>query len=169
MRIGILSDIHDNIWRLEEALIQLQGTDQIWCLGDLCSPFVVDRLGRGFSRDIHLVFGNNDADRFRITLKAAAYAHLHLHGEFARLEAGNRRIALHHFDDVGRELANGGQFDVVCFGHNHQYEEARIGSTWLLNPGEIMGGLSDPQVSTCMILDLETDQVQKVTLGQCYK
>lgn len=164
MRVGILSDIHDNIWKLDAALERLQGLDQLWCLGDLCSPFVVDRLAQGFAGPIHVVFGNNDGDRYRITLRARQNPQLELHGEFAVLEVEGKRIALHHFDDVGRELARAGQFDVVCFGHNHRYEMTREGATLVLNPGEIMGGLSDPPVSTCMILDLAGDTVERIEL-----
>ncbi len=34
MRIGILSDVHSNWEALQAALAQLEGTDEIWCLGD---------------------------------------------------------------------------------------------------------------------------------------
>lgn len=165
MKIGILSDIHDNIGQLDAALRRFQGLDQLWCLGDLCSPFIMDRLGRGFAGPIHVVFGNNDGDRFRLTLKAGAYSQIQLHGEFARLEVSGKRIALHHFDDVGRELARGGQFDVVCFGHNHRYEMTRVESTLVLNPGEILGGLSEPPVSTCMILELPSEKLERIDLA----
>ncbi len=46
---------------------------------------------------------------------------------------------MHHFDDVGRALAAGGGYDVVCFGHNHRLEVERVGRTWLINPGAILG------------------------------
>ena len=48
MKIGILSDIHDNIWNLRAALEGLGEADALICCGDLCSPFVVGLLGEGF-------------------------------------------------------------------------------------------------------------------------
>ena len=82
MKIGILSDIHDNIWNLRAALEGLGEADALICCGDLCSPFVVGLLGEGFpGRPIHVVFGNNDGDLFRITQNASRVAGLELHGE----------------------------------------------------------------------------------------
>ena len=69
-----------------------------------------------------------------------------------------------HFDNIARELAAGQGFDVVCFGHNHRFEIRREGQTLLINPGEIMGGLSSDQVSSLVIYDAETGQAQKVEL-----
>src|SRR5262249_62381862 len=68
MLIAILSDIHDNIPKLRAAIEHIQRVDALLCGGDLCSPFIVDELAR-FPGPIHVVFGNNDADLFRITQK----------------------------------------------------------------------------------------------------
>lgn len=138
----MISDIHDHLDHLESALKAARGAQVLLCCGDLCSPFVVDRLGRGFQGDIHVVFGNNDGDRYRIALRAAGFRNITLHGEFAELDIDGRKIALHHFDDVGRALARGGKYDLVCFGHNHRAETQSLDGTVLLNPGEVMGGLS---------------------------
>jgi len=162
MQVGVLSDIHDNIWKLESALRLLGGVDALICCGDLCSPFVVDRLANGFPGPIHVVFGNNDGDRYRITLKADQYHHFHLHGEFAELEFGGRRFAVNHFDEIGRALADSEAYDVVCYGHNHTYEVDQVGKTVRINPGEIMGGLSNPPVSTCAVYDTVTQSVRRI-------
>ncbi len=164
MKIAVISDIHDNIWNLEKALGRVQAADAVICCGDLCSPFIIDQLGKGFEGPIHIVFGNNDADRFRITLKAKTYPQIELHGEFAELELGGRRFGVHHFDDVGRALARGGAYDVVCFGHNHRFEVAREGGTLIVNPGEIMGGLSAGQRATCVMYDTESDSAERIDL-----
>jgi hypothetical protein len=56
MKIGILSDIHDNLWNLRAALGGLGEADALICCGDLCSPFVVGLLAEGFpGRPIHVV------------------------------------------------------------------------------------------------------------------
>ena len=52
-------------------------------VGDLCSPFVIHHLGKGFKGTIHIVFGNNDGDLYRMTQNSQAYPHLSLHGEMA--------------------------------------------------------------------------------------
>jgi len=153
MKVGILSDIHDNIWNLEKALIQLRQADVILCCGDLCSPFIIDRLGKGFTGPIHVVIGNNDADRYRITLRASQYSNIHLHGEFLEITLDGKSFAVNHFDNLGYALADSEKYDVVCFGHNHRYEVRKKGRTLVVNPGEIFGGLSEDQTATFVLFD----------------
>ncbi len=139
MRLAIVSDIHDNIWKLARALDAIRGADALLCLGDLCSPFIIHQLGRGFSGPIHVLFGNNDGDLFRIDANARKYSHIAIHAEFFRGEFGGKSIAAVHYDNIARPLIASGEFDAVCFGHNHVYEVTRSGRTVGINPGPIMG------------------------------
>jgi uncharacterized protein len=139
MRLGILSDIHDNVWKLKAALARLADCDVLLCCGDLCSPFVIDELAKGFARDIHIVFGNNDADLFRITSKTRTYPHVNLAGELFEASFDGKRFAMNHFDYLAKPMAQSGLYDVVCFGHNHELEIAHFGKTLAINPGPIMG------------------------------
>ncbi len=138
MRIAILSDIHDNLWNLAPAIAAVQGADALICCGDLCSPFVIDELAK-FSRDVHIVFGNNDADLYRITAKALKTPNVKVHGELFQTVLDNVRLAVNHFDYLARPIAKCGDYDVVCFGHNHEFEISRAASCLLINPGPIMG------------------------------
>jgi uncharacterized protein len=139
MQIAVLSDIHDNLWNLAAALQFLEGrASTLLVCGDLCSPFVVDQLAR-FRGQVHIVFGNNDADLFRITSKANALPHIHLHGEFCETAFENRRFAMNHYDSIAKPLAESGRYDVVCFGHNHELEVKTQAKCLLINPGPIMG------------------------------
>ncbi len=165
MKVGIISDIHDNIWRLSDALERLERADVLICCGDLCSPFIVDRMANGFGGPTHVVFGNNDADLYRITVKASQHPHFHLHGEFAELEIDGQRFAVSHFDNIGRSIAASGRHDVVCYGHSHVYETLDQDGTLCINPGEIMGGLSEPPVSTCAVYETSTRSVVRIELG----
>lgn len=138
MRIAIISDIHDNLWNLAAAVEAVKGADALICCGDLCSPFVIDELAK-FERDIHIVFGNNDADLYRITAKALKKPNCHVHGELFEAEFDGKRFAVNHFDYLARPMAKSGDYDVVCFGHNHTFEISRAGKCLLINPGPIMG------------------------------
>jgi len=146
MKIAILSDIHDHLGTLIPALawIEKQKIDTLICCGDLCAPFIMARLGQDFSGEVHLVFGNNDADLFRITHIAGTFGkRVHLHGELGEVELGGLRVGINHFHNIAQPLAASGMYDLVCFGHNHQYEWQQVahanGSTHLLNPGTLMG------------------------------
>lgn len=138
MRIAILSDIHDNLWNLAAAVDAIRGADALICCGDLCSPFVIDELAK-FERDIHIVFGNNDADLYRITAKALKKPNCHVYGELFQTVFERKRFAVNHFDYLARPMAKSGDYDVVCFGHNHHFEISRAGECLLINPGPIMG------------------------------
>ncbi len=163
MKIGIISDIHDNIENLQNVLTRLQNVGALICCGDLCSPFIVDELGKGFtSGDIHIVFGNNDGDLYRITRKAGGYEQMHLHGEFCELELGGKRFAVNHYDNIGRALARSDYYDVVCFGHNHQFEIAQDGDTVIINPGEVFAGLNGQ--ATFVIYDSERNKAEHFSL-----
>jgi uncharacterized protein len=164
MHIAVLSDIHDNLWKLDIALASVASCDEMICCGDLCSPFVIDGLAGGFSKPIHIVFGNNDADLYRITGKVSRYPNVHLYGEFCELTLAAKRFAVNHFDYIARPIAKSGAYDVVCFGHNHEPEVTRYGNTLALNPGAILGakfsrGRQDCD-STFLIYDTESDKAQ---------
>jgi putative phosphoesterase len=170
MLIAILSDIHDNLPKLRAAIEHIQRVDALLCGGDLCSPFVVDELSQ-FPRQLHVVFGNNDADLFRITQKVSAANRnrapedqIQLHGEFFEGELGGRRIALIHFEQIGKALVRSGQYDLVCYGHTHQYSVERdpaSGAIRGVNPGEIFGLLRPDSESTFVSYNTESGVVRK--------
>lgn len=139
MRVAIISDIHDNVWNLSDALGGVKNTDALIVCGDLCSPFIVRQLAEGFSGPIHIVFGNNDADLYRITKIAGKYDHLHLHGELYEGELGGKRFAANHYNNISLPLSEAGRYDVVCYGHNHSFKIEAKGDTLVINPGTIMG------------------------------
>ncbi|MEL6821050.1 MAG: YfcE family phosphodiesterase [Calditrichota bacterium] len=163
MRIALISDIHDHRSKLKRALEGISEADLLICLGDLCSPFIIKDLGEGFSGPIHIVFGNNDGDLFRITETAKSFDHIMLHGEIADLMLDGKRIAITHFDTVARMLATSDFFDLICFGHNHTYEVSKVGNSLLVNPGEIMGEISG--ISSYAIYSTSTHNVERITLS----
>jgi len=166
MRIAILSDIHDNVWKLAAALDAVRTADALICCGDLCSPFVIHQLGRGFTRPTHIVFGNNDGDLFRIANNARAYGHMRLYAEWFHGEFEGRRFAVNHYDNIACAVTGSGQFDVVCYGHNHIYNVTRSGRTLAINPGPIMGaafaadGSRTDVPSTFVVYDTVADEAQ---------
>jgi uncharacterized protein len=158
MQIAILSDTHDNLSKLDRAIPTLRTVDTVIHCGDLCSPFVVVRLGNGLEgKPVHVVFGNNDGDPRLLTLKAQEVGNVFIHGQFASLELGGLRVAVNHYPEIARPIALSGQFDLVCYGHDHTAHEEKIGSTLLLNPGELLGMNGR---SSLAILDTTTRIVQ---------
>ena len=160
MRVAILSDIHDDIVHLKAALQKLSEVDEVICLGDLCSPFVVKEFGTGYSKPVHIVFGNNDGDRYRIAEVAGQYPNVRIHGEYADLDIGGKKLSVNHFDNIGRAIAAGENHDVVCYGHSHRFRVEKRLRTTVINPGEIFGILTGE--STFAIYDTRTGEVERV-------
>lgn len=169
MRLAILSDIHDNLWNLIAAMQIVRTADAVLCCGDLCSPFVIDELTQ-CDAPVHIVFGNNDADLYRITSKAAKKPNCQVHGELFQATVGGKRIAMNHFDYLARPMAKSGDYDVVCFGHNHEFEISRSGATLLINPGAIMGakfssGKFEDTPATFVLYNTATDVAERYVVG----
>jgi uncharacterized protein len=164
MKIAILSDSHDNVWMLERAMPHLAGADVILHCGDICSPFVTKRLIEGVQgKPVQIVWGNNDGDR-RLHLQVSAGAeNIHFLGEFGDLNIDGLKIALTHYPEVARPLAESGRYDLVCYGHDHKANEEHLGRTILLNPGELHGLYGR---STIAIFLTTTRKVALVELGK---
>lgn len=159
MRIGVISDIHDNIWALADALPLLGQCDALLCLGDYCAPFTISDIGKGFAGPVHAVWGNNDGDKLLITRNADECGNITLHGDLAELRLGGRSAALTHYPAVARALAQSGTYDLVCHGHDHVRGITRVGETMLLNPGEVMGRFG---VRSYAVYDTQTGDGQLV-------
>lgn len=172
MLVGVISDIHDHLGRLRDALARIEaaGAEALICCGDLCSPFVVTEFQRGFTAGkTYVVFGNNDGDRYRIAAFArrqrdpSGEPDVLVGGESVALELGGKSIFVHHFNDVGALVAAAGQFDVVCYGHNHEWKaERHPGGSLEINPGAIMGWhpTRGAIASTYALYDTEKDEVR---------
>lgn len=117
MRIGILSDTHGLL--RPEVLAVLEGCEAILHGGDINRQSILDQLG-GLA-PVHAVRGNNDKDWA---------AHLPDFLDFSL--AGARIYMTHKKKDLPKDLTG---YDLVVYGHSHQYEERSQGHALLLNPG----------------------------------
>lgn len=140
-KIIIISDSHDQIAHLNQALDAALTADAEVLLhcGDLCAPFMLNQIGERFSGPVHVVFGNNDGDGRLLQVIAAKHPHISLHGIYAELEFDGRQIAMIHYPEPARRIAQSSQFDLVCYGHDHTRLLEQVGRGWLLNPGELLG------------------------------
>lgn len=162
MKLAILSDSHDNIWALRNAMPHLAACEVALHCGDLCSPFMLKELGQGMGdKPVHVVWGNNEGDILLMTRVAAQFPNLTLHGALAELEFDGVKAALNHYPDIARGLAASGKYDVVCFGHNHIASLVKVGECQLLNPGELMG-MMGPR--TLAVFDTATRGVEFVNV-----
>ncbi len=140
MKVAVISDSHDNIWKLNQAMPHLKAADAVIHCGDLVAPFVVSNIAEGVGdTPVHIVWGNNQGDTYRIGIMVEKLPHVTLHGFMADLELEGIAIAVCHYPHVARGLAHSGKYGMVCFGHTHTPHEEWVDDCLLLNPGEVMG------------------------------
>ena len=159
MKIGILSDTHDNLPRIREAVETLNaiGVEFVVHCGDFIAPFSLNPFSV-LRCDYRGVFGNNDGERPGLR---KAYGGK-IGADTAELELGGKKIFLcHHRNDLPA-LAGSGKFDLICFGHTHQALVEKHGATLVLNPGECGGWLYG--TSTFATVNLENMEAEIISL-----
>lgn len=169
MKILIASDSHDRWGNLENAINKGNKTECEIMLfaGDFMSPPGINVLEQ-FNGAVHFVFGNNDGELVGLTQMISASKKITLHyqsGESTLRETfGDLSFFMNHYPNVVRNAAQTNEYDVCIYGHDHLYhEETLANGTLLLNPGELQGYRTGN--ITCMILDTETLNIEKVKIG----
>ncbi len=163
MKLGVLSDTHDNLSAIEKAVTALNkaGADLVIHLGDYCAPFSLRPL-KGLEMDWMGVLGNNDGEIHGL-LEASE-------GKIRRgnlsLEIGGRRIFADHVNPLKDALADSGHFDLLLYGHTHALEIYERNGCLCVNPGEVCGYLTGRRTVVCFDLDeLSADRVDVIDLG----
>jgi len=162
MKIGIISDTHDNLPRIKEAveIFNHEKVELVLHAGDFVSPFTA----LGF-KNLHCplkgVFGNNDGDKLYLQKKFKEI------GEICpvpyEIDIDHRNIIMLHKEKLIDALAESQKYDVIIYGHTHRTDLRKIGKTLIINPGECGGWLTGK--STIALLDLETLEAKIVELA----
>lgn len=165
MRIGIMSDTHDNLPAIDKAIRKFneENVGLVLHAGDYVSPFVIPMFKPLKARLIG-VFGNNDGDHEFLKAKFSENPNLEIRGAFAKIDIGDTKIALLHGNDqeLVKSLIDYSSFDVIVYGHAHTVEIRRRNKTLIINPGEVCGYLTNK--STVAFLDTEKHTANIVTL-----
>jgi len=152
--IGILSDTHDNMDAIRDAveLLNSKEVDLVIHAGDLVAPFVVPELAKLKARFVG-VFGNNDGEKVGLNLK---FKELGVKlSNFQDFEYGGKKIAVYHgtIQGIAEALSSCGIYDLVILGHSHKASIKKQEGTTTVNPGEACGYLSGKR--TLCLFDLE--------------
>ena len=161
MLIGILSDSHDDMERIQKAvdLFNARGASHILHAGDIISPFTFEVFG-GLKGAFSGVFGNNDGDRVLLVEKSGG--NMHTQPYLMTLE--ERRIVVVHEPDIVSALAESGRFDLVVYGHTHRPEIRKTGNALVINPGK--AARLHKGDSTVALLDTDTMEAEIIDLSK---
>lgn len=135
MKIGIISDTHDDVETTKKAIqtFEEERVDLVFHLGDYVSPPIV-RMFKGLK--LIGIFGNNDGYKF-VLIKAFEEIQGEIKGDFATMEIEGLKIALYHgeFPEISESLAKSQNFDILFTGHWHKSERKEIGKTLWISLG----------------------------------
>jgi len=156
----VISDSHDNLKGLRWAFnrINAMGIDKVIHLGDIISPFVPLRIREYYPGDMWAIKGNNDGDIRRLSRNFESVGFHFLTEEKAFLSIGERGIVIMHEPSLLEELASSGDFNLILYGHLHEYSLRKVRECVILNPGELYGYISG--TVSFAVVDLESMEVE---------
>ena len=154
MRIGIVSDTHNNLRNVREivALFNDAGVEQVVHTGDITQAKVLDAFA-------HLcvpmcgVYGNNDQGELEELVRAGAANGFDFVQPPLWLSWFNRRIVVVH-DPLELVPLNLTDADIVLHGHTHRLTITHEDQRLTFNPGECAGMMKGK--NAIGILDLAT-------------
>jgi len=144
MKIGIVSDTHDNIKKIKEmvAILNSRGIDFMLHAGDFVAPFSLVPLNELKCGWIG-VFGNNDGERKGLIESSGGC----IKNPPYFMEKSSKRIVLiHEFKDIDADI-------LVC-GHTHKPKINHGNNKLIINPGEVCGWITGK--SSLAVLDTDS-------------
>jgi len=139
LKIGLISDTHDNIENIHKSLKVFKNnkTSIVIHAGDYVSPDAI-RVFQGMK--LVGVFGNNDFDKSGIR---DAFNDIggQIRGDLYELDVDDMIFAVYHGTqrETMNKLIQSGKYDIVVCGHTHRTRNSRVGNTVIVNPGTANG------------------------------
>ena len=160
MKIGIISDTHDNLELTKKACDIFRGkkVDVLIHAGDFTSPEII-RLFKEFS--CKFVVGNADSDIGTLN-KECENSGMECLKESCEINAGEKKILVIHGSvvPVFREAVASGKYDYIIKGHTHYFEDYIRNNVRVINPGS----LSRSDEYSIAILDTGTNELERIVL-----
>lgn len=159
--IGIMSDSHDNVYAVRQAVRFFKNTEckLVIHAGDFVAPFAAREL-EYLGCPVKAVFGNCDGEKEGLRRVVDAFGEIRK-APFVFWYADKNFLITHTHFSVGRYAASG-KYEVIIFGHTHKAEVRRNKGVLLINPGETGGWLSGK--STVALVDPSTWETEVFTL-----
>lgn len=157
MKIGVVSDTHDNLDIVNAAVEQFEGAvDAVVHCGDVVAPFAATPFDADF--EFYAVRGNNDGEW---SLRNAVNSFGAYLGEMGELSLGGASVAVYHgtSQSIVDALVGCGDYDYVLHGHTHQRAHEQQNGTVRINPGGIPTTTDGGDPPAGVVIDTETGDV----------
>ncbi|MFQ5645703.1 MAG: metallophosphoesterase [bacterium] len=158
MKIGIISDSHDNVDLFEKGIdfFNAQGVSLVLHAGDLVSPFTFTHL-RKLKCPCVMIFGNNEGEKVALT-RLAEEAGVSLNPGPYEYKFQNKDILLMHEPYTLRSASVSGCYDLVVYGHTHLPDVKTVKGCLVVNPGECCGYVTGE--ATLAVVELQDMSVK---------
>lgn len=158
MLIGIMSDSHDNLPALSQAvtLFNERAVGAVLHAGDLISPFTA-KIMKKLQMEMFITFGNNDGEKLGLK---ALYGD-DIHRPPLELTLDHKKIVLLHEPDNLSAIVASKHYDLIVYGHTHEID-IREEKPLVVNPGECGGWVTGN--STVTIWNTSTDKIEVIEL-----
>jgi putative phosphoesterase len=165
MKLGILSDTHNNIPNLLKALhlFKDEGVSQLLHCGDMADMLTARQMA-GF--DVIYVNGNTDSS-------AEAVSHTvwtlnprnEIPGDVFTGELDGVKIAATHGHLAGKldKLIRSRRYKYVFHGHTHRKRDEMVSNTRVINPGALGGARYEPR--TVCVVNLKNNEVRFIPVS----
>jgi putative phosphoesterase len=158
MKLGIMSDSHDNLPLISKAveLFNNENVDLVLHAGDFVSPFTANVL-KDLNAKFVGVFGNNDGDKLFLRRRFEAIGNIH--EDYCDLLLDGKKIVLMHQPKFLEALVASAKYDLIIYGHTHEVD-IRQGPPVVVNPGECGGWLT----GTATVVEIDLDSMTPAIL-----
>ncbi len=152
MKLGIISDTHDNMPMIAKAVavFNAEKVDLVIHAGDFISPITANELQK-LTAPLIGVFGNNDGERLYLIKRFKEIGKIY--PDYHEFECAGKRCVVMHEPKFIDALVKSGAYALVIYGHTHAID-IRNGETVVVNPGEACGWITGR--ATVVILDSDT-------------
>ena len=162
MKIGIISDTHDNMFQIKKAveIFNREKVELVFHAGDFVSPFTFLEF-KNLNCPLKGVFGNNDGDKLYLQEKFKEIGEIYPVPYETNID--HKNIIMMHKEKLIDALGESQKYEVIIYGHTHRIDLRKIGKTLIINPGECGGWLTGK--STIALLDLKTLEANIVEIS----
>lgn len=152
MKIGILSDTHNNIDKICKAInfFNLQHVEFVLHAGDFSFPQSAGYFSK-LKAPLLAIFGNNDFDYYGLSKTIEPFGNIYEPPYEFVLDNKNFLLTHHLYKPTKK-------FDYIIYGHTHKPSILKTPNGIFINPGETSGRRYGR--STVVILDTNTNHIE---------